>query len=319
MIISWNVRGLSKKARCREVANHLNMLQASCCIFIETKVKEHNANKIQNWLGNEWSYADNYNCHPNGRLWIIWNREYQDITLTHKSRQHIHCVMNREQVNLNLTLIYRHNLLEKRKKLWKGIYSLAPQINGPWMLIGDYNNVLHLRDIIGGNDIHRTEYIELEYMMTNIGLYEHDTRGGHYTWSNIHQHGTIYSIIDRAIFNGEWFLKFPNCEMDVLLPHICDHSPLKVNLDKNKENHRTRPCFKFINCVTEREDYIVTIKENWKVPVEGRPVYILWRKLFRLQRIISTMNRETTEGVKNIQHYRENLAKVQSMLESVIP
>lgn len=155
----------------------------------------------------------------------MWNKDYWDIKVIHKSEQHIHYTMNHEQVNLNLTLTYGHNQLENRKKLWKYIYLIAPQIHGRWMFIRDNNNVLHLHDRIGGNNIHRDEYIDLEEMMTNICLYEHDTRGSHYTWSNKHQHGIIYSRIDMAICNIEWFLTFPNCEIDVLLSHISDHSP----------------------------------------------------------------------------------------------
>lgn len=178
------------------------------------------------------------------------------------------------------------------------------------MIIGDYNNVLKLHDRIGGNDIHRAEYNELEELMTNIGLYEHETKGSHYTWSNKNKQGTIYNKTDRAICNGEWYLTFPKCETEVLHPHISDYSPIKVNLDKSMIEHSFRPCFKFLNCVTKREDYIKTINENWHIPIEGKPMFILWRKLIHLQRILSSLNRDTTEGVKKIQHCRENLINV---------
>ncbi|XP_058751689.1 uncharacterized protein LOC131624791 [Vicia villosa] len=316
MIVSWNVRGLNKKSRCKEVAAHLKKLHASCCILIETRVKEHNANKIRHWLGTNWSFADNYSCHPNGRLWLGWDKDYWEVNITHKSEQHMHCEMKTEQSHMYVTLVYAHNQLEKCKKLWKDISLIAPQIQDPWMIIGDYNNVLKLHDRIGGNDVHRAEYIDLEEMMSNIGLYEHATRGSYYTWSNKHSQGTIYSRIDRAICNGEWYLKFPRCEIDVLQPYISDHSPLKVNLDHSSITQKCRPCFKFLNCVTQREDYIANIKENWQIPIEGRPMYICWRKLIRLQKTLSLLNRDTTAEVKKIQQSRDNLMKAQSMLEN---
>ncbi|XP_058726677.1 uncharacterized protein LOC131598046 [Vicia villosa] len=58
-----------------------------------------------------------------------------------------------------------------------------------------------------------------------------------------------------------------------------------------------------------------TIREKWQIPIEGRPMYICWRKLICLQRITTSLNRVPTDGVKRIQHSRDNLEKVQTMLE----
>ncbi|XP_058753184.1 uncharacterized protein LOC131626385 [Vicia villosa] len=130
-----------------------------------------------------------------------------------------------------------------------------------------------IQDRIGGNEVRRAEYIELEELMNDIGLYEHETRGSHYTWSNKHGQGAIYSRIDIAICNGEWFSAFP------------------------------------------RKDYMDTLRESWRIPIEGRPMYICWRKLIRLQKVMISLNRAIADGVKRIQLSRDNLEKVQTMLE----
>lgn len=67
--------------------------------------------------------------------------------------------------------------------------------------MGDFNNVLKPHDREGGKPVHETEYIDLEAMMENIGLFEVDSRGDKFTLSNKRIEGTIYPKIYRAITN----------------------------------------------------------------------------------------------------------------------
>ncbi|XP_050877388.1 uncharacterized protein LOC127081149 [Lathyrus oleraceus] len=132
------------------------------------------------------------------------------------------------------------------------------------MVIGDFNNVLNVADIIGGNDIHIVEYSGLAYMMEETELHEHETRGSHFTWSNKQPNGMIYSRTDRAICNEEWFLAYPRCDIDVLNPHIYDHSPLKVQMMiTNSEITRYKARFKVLNCTVEILEFMDIIIDNW--------------------------------------------------------
>lgn len=63
-----------------------------------------------------------------------------------------------------VTVVYALNHLNGRKKLWDDISTLAIGITGPWCTVGDFNNVLHVMDRIGGNHIQAYEYADLEAM-----------------------------------------------------------------------------------------------------------------------------------------------------------
>lgn len=88
------------------------------------------------------------------------------------------------------------------------------------MVVGDFNNMLTSADRIGGNQVHIIEFEDLNNMMNETKLFEHDTRGNHFTWTNKQVQGLIYSRIDRAICIREWFVKYPDCEIEVLQAHI---------------------------------------------------------------------------------------------------
>lgn len=68
MIVSWNVRGLNKVGKLKEISSRLLQLQPHICILIETRVKENKASKIRESLNMRMIYLDNYNAHPNGRI-----------------------------------------------------------------------------------------------------------------------------------------------------------------------------------------------------------------------------------------------------------
>lgn len=83
-----------------------------------------------------------------GRIWILWKAHILDIRRLQASDQFIHYGVY--DINGNwlywLTFVYAHNQLERRRKLWIDIEMLAGGIQGPWIIIGDYNNVLHVTD-----------------------------------------------------------------------------------------------------------------------------------------------------------------------------
>lgn len=144
--------------------------------------------------------------------------------------QYLHCEVSDGAGKMLwwMIVIYASNLLADRKLLWKDIATLASNIQGQWMILGDFNNVLNTPDRIGGDRVQENEYPDLEEMMIQQGLFEHETIGVHFTWTNKHTSNTIYSRIDRVVCNKEWFMAFLNCEVEVLNAHISDHNPLKI-------------------------------------------------------------------------------------------
>lgn len=73
MIVSWNIRGLNKLAKLREISSRLYSLQTDIAILIETHVKKANADVCRKRLGNKWKFIDNYDHHANGRIWLMWD------------------------------------------------------------------------------------------------------------------------------------------------------------------------------------------------------------------------------------------------------
>jgi hypothetical protein len=91
MIIAWNVRGLNKVGKIREISSRLVNLNPDIAILIETRVKCNKAEKIRKRLKLRGNYLDNYNKHENGRIWIVWNDNNVNIKKISETDQMIHC------------------------------------------------------------------------------------------------------------------------------------------------------------------------------------------------------------------------------------
>lgn len=218
---------------------------------------------------------DNYERHENGRIWCDWDPNKIDVKCIKITSQLVHCGMFDFVGNFMywLTAIYAHNELEKRKTLWNDIEAIHRQQQGPWILLGDFNNVLQANDRIGGKIVTEMECLDLSRMMAAIGLFEKEGIGHYYTWSNKHTTGTIYSRIDRVLGNLAWFDDNANTMLQNLPAGVLDHAMLCLT-GPNNSVKRT-PQFRFLNCLVEMEDYEPLVMKNWSTYSRETYVYIM--------------------------------------------
>lgn len=103
---------------------------------------------------------DNNEHHHNARIWMIWKRDSWNVKTITKFNQFIYCEVYHLDgtISHNLTMIYAHNQSSQRRKLWEDIKNCAKNIQGPWKVIGDFNNVLDVDDGIGERDIQALEF-----------------------------------------------------------------------------------------------------------------------------------------------------------------
>ncbi|XP_058771902.1 uncharacterized protein LOC131645245 [Vicia villosa] len=317
-MICWNVRGLNKSARYLEVGVHLKKMQVSCLVLLETRVKIGNSESIRKKLGLNWSYSDNYEYHVNGRIWLGWDPNVWSIIPSEATDQLIHSsVYTKEGVFFHhLTTVYAHNQLNNRRTLWHDINRISAQLQGPWMVVGDLNNILRVGDRVGGNDIHLAEYIDMEDMMHTSNLSEHETSGAWFTWTNKQEANPISSRIDRALVNADWHRRFLNSSVEVLNPHISDHSPLRIKLDSSQQVRKIKHRFKFLNCAADNVDFINVLRANWIPLAQGNPMEQFWKRLYRLQYCMKGLNWHITEGLRNLKMSRDKLDQAQTLLAS---
>ncbi|XP_060178390.1 uncharacterized protein LOC132608382 [Lycium barbarum] len=112
------------------------------------------------------------------------------------------------QLEFVATFVYAYNVKEDRKMLWDHISHLSVNRKEPWIILGDFNVVLHRDDRMGGNPVTLAEVTDFQNCIDNCGLEEMANSGNKYTWSD-KQAARIFSKIDRVLVNGEWVDQMP--------------------------------------------------------------------------------------------------------------
>ncbi|XP_058784644.1 uncharacterized protein LOC131659472 [Vicia villosa] len=294
MLAAWNIKGLNKADKLREISSHLLKLQPDIIVLIETRVKESKASMIRNKLGFKGNYIDNYCHHGNGRLWVEWNPNKVSVRHVSSSSQFIHCSVYAIDGSFNywMTAIYAHNKLIHRKKLWKDLEDIDKNQTGPWCTVGDFNNVMSSQDRIGGNTVTETEYEDLNIMVENTGLGEMDSKGEFYTWTNKQANNPIYSRIDRLLANAEWFHTYNQATLTILPPHVSDHAMLYLQMPTAPGGKKQ---FRFNNCWVEAISYLECVERNWNQPARGPPMQKLWFKFERLKPDLLKLQKQTND------------------------
>lgn len=314
MIISWNVRGLNNVGKLKEIGSRLLELRPTITILIETRVKQVKARNIRNKLRLQGEFLDNYSSHSNGRIWLNWDTNKVTIKYIRETSQLLHCGVYDLTGNFLywITAIYALNKLDQRRTLWTDIECIHGNQHGPWVLLGDFNNVLKAKDRVGGNLVTESEYEDLAKMMRNTGTFEKDSTGDYYTWSNKQTDGMIYSRIDRVLGNVEWFQDNMDTMLQILPPSVSEHALLCLADPGNTAGRQFH--FKFSNCLTDLEEYHSTVSNSWNEPLNGRPMYVLWEKLKRLKPALNKINRPLHHIQSRIMEARQNLQHAQQSL-----
>ncbi|KAL5190422.1 putative ribonuclease H protein [Glycine soja] len=123
------------RGKLREISSCLSNLKPDIMILLETRVKETKASSTREKLNFHNIYIDNYQSNANGRIWVSWDDMKLTVQKISNTDQFIHCGI--------------YDNMGKRV-LWKDLEHLHSTIQGPWCVIGDFNNVASANDRIGG-------------------------------------------------------------------------------------------------------------------------------------------------------------------------
>lgn len=229
MIAAWNVRGLNASLKQRDVFQFLHKTQVGLVGLFETKLT---VNKIKHCHAKYfpgWNSLDTCAYHPRCRVWVLWKIdefEVVDYTLD-AAYVHMEVLWRHKQIRFHLTMVYAHNAFADRLVLWDKLARLNANVPAAWLMLGDFNNVLHRDERLGGHEVSETEVAPFRSCLESCALADMRNRGCKFTWSN----GTIMSKIDRALVNDSWIQLFPDVETVFRAPQLSDHSPMTVQLD----------------------------------------------------------------------------------------
>ncbi|KAI9111107.1 hypothetical protein K1719_017982 [Acacia pycnantha] len=158
-----------------------------------------------------------------------------------------------------LTVVYASPACASRRVLWDNLSRLAPSIQGPWLLGGDFNGtLLHcerrssatFRSSVDRDFIRWVE----EQDMRDVGFV-----GPEFTWKR----GSSEARLDRMLANEQWTNLLPNASVAHLPFFKSDHRPLLLCLDKEEISVPVNRPFRFIAAWVLHDQFDEFVRQAW--------------------------------------------------------
>lgn len=181
----------------------------------------------------QWSKVHNLEHHMGGRLWVLWRPNEYEVEVLDSGDQWLHLTVckldSREQ--FCVTVVYAHNAQQARLPLWNKLQLISQTMTKPWLVGGDFNNVLATTERIGGQLVQATEIQPFYDCIVQCRLQDMRHRGALYTWNNRQDPPhRICAKLDRTLINGNWLQMYPEAETWGLQEGMSDHCPLLITL-----------------------------------------------------------------------------------------
>ncbi|KAJ0256894.1 hypothetical protein HA466_0078550 [Hirschfeldia incana] len=263
---------------------------------------EANSISILSVLGPSWKLIANYQYSDLGKVWLVYKdpikvqflfADYQSITVK---------ILPPESLPFYFTAVYASNELEERRQLWISLKDTAVAFDltsNPWMVCGDFNEILDPRESSNPSIITSTRAMrEFGSCLSDIGLFDLASQGPNFSWSNHRPSDPIGKKIDRCLVNDLWQLSFPKGFCSFEPPEFSDHTPCHIRLTSAKPDFGTRS-FMFPSYLIKLPSFVPTIKDCWLQ--FGGPAGNLTSLCFKLKQLKSPIKSLCKENFSQIE------------------
>ncbi|XP_019094392.1 PREDICTED: uncharacterized protein LOC109129866 [Camelina sativa] len=220
-----------------------------------------------------------------------------------------------EQSSIIISVVYASNAEDQRKELWKEIVVMGTSqlvSNKPWILLGDFNQILHPHEhsrYLHPNVDHNIR--DFKSCLLDAELADLVFRGNSFTWWNKNKERPVAKKLDRILVNESWNIKYPSSLATFGEPDFSDHASCGVTLDATQI--RAKRPFKFYNYLFQNAEFITLIRANWfSLNIVGSAMYRVSKKLKSLKKPIKDFSRQNYSDLeKRTLEAHENLLSCQ--------
>ncbi|XP_026439116.1 uncharacterized protein LOC113337708 [Papaver somniferum] len=183
----------------------------------------------------------------------------------------------------------------------------AASNNLPWLVIGDFNFILHDTKKFSTRPIDANEASIFNENILNLDRIDLGFTGCPFTWSNKGKgHALTEQRLDRGLANDDWLSIYPNTTITNMLAIGSDHQPILLNSNPHWKNGKIP--FKFFGPWLDHDDCRKIIPDCWKKITPGSSAFSIARKLKDIKLQIRVWNKEVYGNIKtNIDECKQYL------------
>jgi len=259
------------------------------------------------------------NCEGrSGGLALFWSMDYC-VSLQSLCPNFIDVYVKHESGPFwRATFVYGEPRTENRALFWDRLRFLRAQWEGPWVCIGDFNEILSNEEHTGPTARGESQMRQFRDCLEDCQLVDLGFSGPKYTWNNRRQHGhNIQVRLDRAVANGQFTQLFDDVHVENIVTTSSDHFAIMLSISKhNQIRHREVSSynFRYEAAWSRAPDYLETVEKCW-ADASARPSNLqnTWANLNKMARHLAEWNRKSFGSPhKEIRKLERRLARLRN-------
>ncbi|XP_074266768.1 uncharacterized protein LOC141590052 [Silene latifolia] len=178
----WNVRRFNSSNKQTDVRRFLHLNNVGLFGILETRVRINSINKVHNGLGSNWSLVTNININDGGRIWLIWDAMNYNVEVLSCEAQVINTKVTFLSTGVHwwVSMVCGFNRIADRIPLLESLIHMDGIVDGPWVVMGDFNNVLAMNERIG-SEVTSAELRGFQNCTATHGLMDIPAHGAFFT------------------------------------------------------------------------------------------------------------------------------------------
>lgn len=258
-----------------------------------------------------------------GGIWFLLDRARVKVTIHGHTFQDIHSTV--EVCGLPsffASIIYASPNRYRRKFLWKNLADIALLVKGPWVVVGDLNEVMSNDEKSGVNSVCSSRICDFKACLHACHLTDVGYCGQKFTWCNKRFNGQlVFQRSDRFLGNFDWVSLFPDSVVHHLPRIRSDHNPILFSSKSSASLNVLKP-FRCERVWLDQPDFEALVSNVWREN-DHNPIFnilstvkdhaVLWNKesfgniFARKRRILARLEGINRSLAVNPNFFLENL------------
>ena len=196
-IIIWNYREALKPSFQSDVRELITKYDSAILVIMETHISGDRAKEITNRLPFQGAIHTDTIGYARGML-LLWNVDEVEVSNLTSNEQEIHAIVKVNSSNLSWLFyaIYASRRYRERCLLWNNLSNVAQAHSLPWIIGGDFNEMLSSDDKFSGRPIIPTRALLFKECLDDYNMADLGFQGPRFIWTNKHD---ITSLIQDWI------------------------------------------------------------------------------------------------------------------------
>ncbi|XP_031101919.1 uncharacterized protein LOC116005823 [Ipomoea triloba] len=231
--LSWNCRGLGNPRTVREVVDLVSRKKPEFVFLMETKVNREHAERLRVKIGFEGLfYVDSVG--RSGGLALLWRRN-NTARLLSFSNNHVDIEVCVTGLGLwRMTGFCGFPKRSRRNAAWDLLKTLTGRSLLPWVVLGDFNDLLFQHEKRGGNPHPDSILCGFGETLDSCGQFQLPMQGHQFTWSR--GKGTqewMEKRLDKVLARVDWCESLPAANVTNILTRNSDHFALFLGVKES--------------------------------------------------------------------------------------